>query len=146
VEIRLAPGRPIRLKSTRDFRHTVYAVPRAALDRMPDRAELLAALMAGRVPGVEPYVCQPTVEVPDAEPRPEVDVRVRVTRLPAGRGVAFVRVEEPGLTLTTVPSRALGETPVRWELVGITAAVALAGLGLWWVGRGKSKPTGPGRA
>jgi len=134
AEFDLAPGRPARLPPRANVQQHVYAVPRTALEQFPDPGKLLDALHAGTVPGAGWHLCQTTEQIPAAEPGASVEVCYRVERTGDGR-VQFTRVG-------TTRSRD-GEEIVRYAVVGIAAALALAGLGLWWAGRGKVKPAGP---
>jgi hypothetical protein len=133
AEFDLAPGRPARFPPQPNVPQHVYAVPRAALERFPDRAKLLDALHARTVPGAGWHVCQATEQLPAAGPGASTEVRYRVERTAEGR-VEFTRV---GTTRSSD-----GEEFVRYVVGGTAAAVALAGLGLWWAGRRNRKPAG----
>jgi hypothetical protein len=135
-EFDLAPGRPARFPPRPNVQQHVYAVPRTALDQFPDRGTLLDALDAGTVPGVGSHLCQATEQIPAAQPSASVEVRYRVERTPDGR-VEFTR-------LGTTRSRDGDSATFRWAVAGVVAAVALAGLGLWWAGRGRMKSLTPG--
>jgi hypothetical protein len=134
AELDLAPDRPARFSPHPNVQQHVYAVPRAALEQFPDRAKLFDALHAESVPGAGWHLCQPTEQIPAAEPGASVEVRYRVERTGDGR-VQFTRVG-------TTRSRD-GEEIVRYAVAGVAVAAALAGLGLWLALRRRPARRGP---
>jgi hypothetical protein len=134
AEFELAPGWPARFSPHPNLQQHVYAVPRAALEQFPDRAKLIDALHAESVTGAGWHLCQPTEQIPAAEPGASVEVRYRVERTGDGR-VQFTRVR-------TTRSRD-GEEIVRYAVAGVAVAAALAGLGLWLALRRRSARSGP---
>jgi hypothetical protein len=134
AELDLAPGWPARSSPQPNLQQHVYAVPRAALEQFPDRGELSNALHAGKVPGAGWHLCQPTEQIPAAQPSASVEVRYRVERTADGR-VEFTRIG-------TTRSRD-GEEIVRYAVAGIAVAAALAGLGLWLAHRRRLVRNGP---
>jgi hypothetical protein len=133
AEFDLAPGWPARFSPHPDLQQHVYAVPRAALEQFPDRAKLLDALHAEKVPGAGWHLCGSTEQIPAAQPSASVEVRYRVERTGDGR-VQFTRV------VTTRSED--GEETFRWAVAAAAAAVALGGFGLWLAHRRRPARTG----
>jgi hypothetical protein len=147
AEIDLAPGRPARFQGGRGTQYEVYAVPRAALGRFPDREELFAALRTQAVPGTGWHLCQASEGVRFGDPRSDVVLRYRVDRTPAGDGVVFTPLGEDrsGAYDQDAETRAR-VSKFRWAVAGVAAAVALAGFGLWFARRPRpntARPTQP---
>ena len=143
AEIDLAPGKPARFPGGRGTQYEVYAVPRAALDRFPDRGELFAALRKHAVPGTGWHLCKATEGVRFGDPRSDVVLRYRVDRTPTGDGVVFTPLGEDrsGAYDLDAETRAR-ESMFRWAVAGVAAAVAVAGFGLWVARRPRPNTTG----
>ena len=129
AEINLAPGKPARFAGGRGTQYEVYAVPRAALDRYPDRGDLFAALRDHTVPGAAWHLCKATEGVRFGDTRSDVVLRYRVDRTSADGRVVFTPLGEDRSGAYDVDAVS---SMVRWAVAGVAAAVAVVGLGLWW--------------
>jgi hypothetical protein len=137
-EVAVAPDRPARITGDNSQRYSLYAVPRSAAGPGRDPRDLIEAVGQGRVPG-SAHLSLDHLEPWDASAdQSDLVLHYRLDRTPDG--VAFTRLTFDG---SSTFDGAPNSDRVRWVAAGIAAAVALAGLGLWWAGRGKMKPSGP---
>lgn len=139
--VSLRPGQPARNTGGRRSGSILYAIPKAAADKTPDRDQLLKDVAAGKVPGAAHVAFGSVAELPAADRRAELTVRYRVERT-AG-GVQFTRLDRTDAPAaagepegpSSVPAPLSGSSSWRWIVAGAAAAAALILGGLWAEGR-----------
>jgi hypothetical protein len=145
--VTLAPDQPASFLGGRRESSTVYAIPSAAHNKFRANEETVAAVDRGELPGAVRLPLGGLEELPAADPQTEVVVRYRAERS-AGGGLIFRRADDipnspvAGNTSDSVPPPD-GTSTTRWMIAGVIAAVAIAGLGLWWARRGRMNPSSP---